>query len=136
MMIAAICLDDHLGMLFHGRRLSQDRCVRSDLLAHIQNQKLWLNAYSARQFCDSEQENLCIAEDFLGKAPDGAYCFVENQPLLPYLGRLEGLIIYRWNRVYPSNMRFDLDLSEWKLVEQKEFPGHSHEKITKERYIR
>ena len=136
MMIAAICLDDHLGMLFHGRRLSQDRCVRSDLLAHIQNQKLWLNAYSARQFCDSEQENLCIAEDFLGKAPDGAYCFVENQPLLPYLGRLEGLIIYRWNRVYPSDMRFDLDLSEWKLIEQEEFPGHSHEKITKERYIR
>lgn len=136
MMIAAICLDDHLGMLFNGRRLSQDRCVRSDLLVHIQNQKLWLNAYSARQFCDSEQKNLCIAEDFLGKAPDGAYCFVENQALAPYFDRLEGLIIYRWNRVYPSDMRFDLDLSEWKLVEQEEFPGYSHEKITKERYIR
>lgn len=135
-MIAAICLDDHLGMLFNGRRLSQDRCVRSDLLVHIQNQKLWLNAYSARQFSDTEQENLHIAEDFLDKAPDGAYCFVENQALAPYLGRLEGLIIYRWNRVYPSDVRFDLDLSGWKCVERQEFPGHSHEKITKERYIR
>ena len=136
MMIAAICLDDHLGMLFNGRRLSQDRCVRSDLLVHIQNQKLWLNAYSARQFSDTEQENLHIAEDFLDKAPDGAYCFVENQALAPYLGRLEGLIIYRWNRVYPSDVRFDLDLSGWKCVERQEFPGHSHEKITKERYIK
>lgn len=135
-MIAAICLDDHLGMLFNGRRLSQDRCVRSDLLTHLQGQKLWLNAYSARQFSDSEQENLHIAEDFLGKAPDGAYCFVENQALAPYFDRLEGLIIYRWNRVYPSDVRFDLDLSGWKCVERQEFPGRSHEKITKERYIR
>lgn len=135
-MIAAICLDDHLGMLFNGRRLSQDRRVRSDLLSHTQGQKLWLNAYSARQFSDSEQESLHVTEDFLDKAPAGSYCFVENEALKPHLDRLEELIIYHWNRVYPSDVRFDLDLSEWKLIDRKEFPGYSHEKITKERYIR
>lgn len=135
-MIAAICLDDREGMLFHGRRLSQDRCVRSDLLGQVRDQKLWLNAYSARQFSAEDQKKLCIAEDFLDKAPSGAYCFVENNALTPYFNQIEALIIYRWNRAYPSDVRFDLDLSAWKLTDRTEFPGYSHEKITKERYTR
>lgn len=135
-MQVAICLDDRQGMLFHQRRLSQDRVMRADLLNALQGGKLWLNAYSARQFSAEDQENLCITEDFLDKTPDDAYCFVENQALKPYTERIEKLIVYRWNRVYPSDMRLDLDLSTWNLVYQEDFPGYSHEKITKEIYTR
>ncbi|MFR4122966.1 MAG: hypothetical protein ACLT0W_12285 [Clostridium sp.] len=46
------------------------------------------------------------------------------------------MILYKWNRVYPADQYFAMDLSGWKLVETVEFPGSSHEKITEERYER
>ena len=50
--------------------------------------------------------------------------------------KLEGLILYRWNRAYPSDVRWELDLSQFALTERAEFSGTSHETITRERYTR
>ena len=44
----------------------------------------------------------------------------------------ETIILYRWNRKYPADHYFSIDLTQWKLMETTEFPGNSHEKITKE----
>ena len=51
---------------------------------------------------------------------------------------IEKIILYRWNRKYPADFRFDINLedSEWKLAETREFTGSSHEKITEEVYVR
>ena len=49
-MILAVCIDDRNGMLFNGRRQSQDRVLREDLVREAGGGPLWMSAYSARQF--------------------------------------------------------------------------------------
>ena len=134
-MIAAVCVDDNNGMCFNHRRQSQDRLLRADLLREAAGGPLWMNAYSAKQFKESP-EALLVAPDFLAQAGPGALCFVEDQDLTPWAEKLEGIILYRWNRTYPADLRFTLPLAGWRLARTEEFPGSSHEKITKEVYTR
>lgn len=132
-MIAAVCIDDRNGLLFNHRRLSRDRAQQEDLLALCGEKPLWLAPYSAPLF-DWAPERVRVEEDFLEQAAPGDICFVEDRQ--PPAEKLEGLILYRWNRAYPSDVRLELDLSRFTLTERTEFPGVSHETITREQYIR
>lgn len=134
-MIGAVCIEDRGGMLFNHRRVSRDRAQQTDLLLYCAGRRLWMNAYSAALF-SQDAENITVDEDFLHKAADGEVCFVEDQLLLPVLERLEALVVYHWNRTYPSDFKLDLDLGCFVLTEQTEFPGNSHETITREIYER
>ena len=140
-----VCVDDGNGMLFNKRRQSQDRVLRDDVQKMTSGQKLWMNAYSARQFQEGSQtgENvtgvsetaaLIVAEDFLRQAGENDFCFVENEKLLPYSDRITEVVVYSWNRSYPGDFHLDLDLNQWRRVQTTEFAGYSHEKITKEIY--
>ena len=73
---------------------------------------------------------------FLDAAGDGEFCFVENADVSGCVERIEEIYLYRWNRDYPAEVYFPVDLSVWKCMETKEFAGSSHEKITRERYTR
>lgn len=133
-MILMVCVDDRGGMLFHHRRQSQDRVVREDLLREA-GDRLLMNAYSAKQF--EPDAHIICAEDCLERAGEGDCCFVENLDPLAYADRIEKVIVYHWNRVYPADVYFTIPLQDapWKLESVTEFPGFSHEKITKEVYI-
>ena len=61
---------------------------------------------------------------------------MENQLLKQQEEHISQLIVYKWNRKYPADFRLDLDLSQWNLKEQIEFVGNSHEKITREIYVK
>ena len=137
MQIIAV-IDDGGGMMFNHRRQSQDRVLRTRILELTESSRLWMNAYSRKQFADADDERITVDENFLEKANDGDFCFVENAPVLPVLERVERVILFHWNRAYPSDTRLDLDLSapDWTLVETEDFPGSSHEKITKEVFDR
>lgn len=133
-MIAAVCVDQRNGMAFHRRRQSMDRAVRTDLLAAAGGAPIWMTPYSGRQFTE-KGANLRLEENPLSVAGPGALCFVEFPPLRPYLERLEGLILYRWNRVYPADQRLDLDPGAcFHLISTQELQGYSHEKVVKEVY--
>ena len=134
-MILAVCIDDRNGMLFNGRRQSQDRVLREDLVREAGGGPLWMNAYSARQ-CDPPPEGLRVAEDFLEQAGPGEVCFLETEDPAAWADQAEGLIVYRWNRKYPAGLYCTIGLSAWKLERREEFAGSSHEKITKEVYKR
>lgn len=130
-----LCLDDRNGMLFAGRRQSTDRILCRHILQMAGDNKLWMNAYSAGQF--EKPLNATVCNDFLEKAGENDYCFVENADVLSCLPKTRKLIIYRWNRVYPSDVKFPAEeLSRWQKVSEFEFPGYSHERITQEVYIR
>lgn len=133
-MEVVVCLDDRGGMCFNHRRQSHDREVVKDVLALAENHPLWMDDASALLFAGAE--NVHVAEDFLAMAPQGALCFVEDRALTPYVDRIERLYVYRWNRLYPADRYFDLRLEEWQLIETTEFPGYSHERITREAYER
>ena len=62
--------------------------------------------------------------------------YAEDIPSEEILAQTEKLVIYRWNRHYPADVRWEPDLSSlgFTLQETTEFPGTSHEKITREVY--
>ncbi len=136
-MIILAAVDESSGMMFNHRRQSQDRVLREKILCMTAGKKLWMNAYSAKQF--EKDAQITVAEDFLSRAGRGEYCFVEDELLSPYLDRIETVVLFHWNRTYPGDFFFDLDLSDgsWRLEEgeTEEFAGSSHEKITKEVYL-
>lgn len=131
-----VCLDDRNGMLFNRRRQSRDRRVIEDILRELGEKRLLVNGFSAPLF-ERAGERIRVEDDPLAAAGREDVCFVENLPLAPWAAAIERLTVYRWNRVYPADMRLDLALeSGWHLVAASDFPGFSHEKITKEIYER
>lgn len=135
-MTVIVCVDDDFGMMFGKRRQSQDKALRARILEITGENSLYMNEYSSRQFKEENTENIKISEDFLQKSEKGSFCFVENLPLIPFENKIEKLIVYKWNRRYPSDMKFDIPLSggKWKLIKTEDFKGNSHDKITEEVY--
>lgn len=126
-----VCLDDKNGMLFNKRRQSSDIRLIDRIMEITSHSTLLMNSYSAKQFSD----NIIINENFLNIAKAGEYCFVENCDIKDYKEKIEKIIIYRWNRVYPADMFFPIEILEGlKLASTYEFKGNSHEKITEEIY--
>lgn len=127
-----ICLDDKNGIRFNGRRQSKDCLLCQRILEITKDSALWMNADSAKLF-PSERVN--VDENFLELAGDGGYCFAETDDFLRHENSIEKVIVYRWNRVYPSDVKINMGFLEGKrLVGTSEFKGNSHEKITEERY--
>ena len=135
-MIIIVCIDDNNGMMFHERRQSQDKILRKHILEMTGPNRLWMNEYSYRQFLDADPALLTIDQNFLDKAETGDYCFVENSDPSPYSEQIEKIILFHWNRSYPADLYFTLDISGWTLEETEEIAGYSHEKITKEIYTK
>ena len=137
-MILIVCLDDKNGMMFNKRRQSKDVAVREDIAAMVGLGTLWMNEYSAKQFAEetAADMNISVNESFLDKAGPGEYCFLEGPGASAAEQKIEKIIVYKWNRLYPADVRFDILLDNWKLDNASEFTGNSHEKITKEVYIK
>jgi hypothetical protein len=133
-MYIIVCLDEKNGMMFNNRRQSRDKVVLSEILKICDGSTLWMGNYSIPLFADSKGHKIKTDDSFLSKATDGEYCFVENVDIAPYQNKIEKIYIFKWNRHYPSDFWFNLDYGKWSLLEVKEFPGSSHEKITLEVY--
>ena len=131
-MIVIACVDDKMGMMFNNRRQSRDRVLINRIEALTVSSVLWMSSYSQQLF---PQTNAEISDTFMEKAANGEYCFVENACLTSYENEIEKIILFKWNRRYPADKFFDIDLSKgWKLISVNEFAGSSHEKITMEVY--
>lgn len=137
-MIVLICVDDNGGVMFNHRRQSQDRVLRCRVLEKSKGHALWMRPYSLTQFEGAGQRQIFVDEAYLMKAKLGDYCFVEGTPLADCEQRIEKLIIYKWNRIYPADRWFDLNLGDncWNLISSYDFTGSSHERITEEVYTR
>lgn len=130
------CVDEQGGLAFNHRRQSQDRAVRDDILQLCGDTKLWVTAYTARQFDAAQQTKLMISEMcFEAAAPDD-FCFIEDLKAEINISYASQIILYHWNRRYPSDQKLILPLQGWRCTACTEFAGYSHEKITKEVYIR
>lgn len=128
-----ICIDDRDGVSFCGRRLSQDRELNRHILELTDGHELWMSSYSAKLFSDC---NVRIDDAFQYKAGMGDYCFLETDAILNAYEHLESVVLYHWNRTYPSTQKFPRTLlANMRLVHTEEFSGSSHEKITMERFV-
>ena len=136
-MRVSLCVDELGGMLFNRRRVSRDREVIADICRDAENCTLYVSEYSAPLFEDA-QIKPTVSSDFLSIAEENDLCFVESEALAPYLSGITVLTVYKWNRRYPSDVKLDIDpeRSGFKLFSVSEFAGYSHDKITKEVYVK
>ena len=132
-----VCVDELGGMMFNHRRQSRDRTVTEDVIASLGDGALYLAPYSEKLFADTGV-SYTVDDRFLALAKKGDTCFVEDRHLAEWVDRIDELILYHWNRRYPSDLRLDLSVSElgFRLRESREWQGTSHEKITKEVYVK
>ena len=128
-----VCLDDKNGMAFNHRRQSRDRIVIAKIEELVKGSTLYFSSYSAKLFPSGDFEP---SEDYLSRAGEDDFCFVEMEDVTPYEQQIKEITVFRWNRVYPADLYFQIDLTQWSLERTVEFPGHSHEKITMEVYRR
>lgn len=129
-MILALCADDKMGLQFNKRRQSRDTAVISDLTEN--SQVLWIHPDSGKLFVGYE---IRADENYLSMAEVGQWCFCEDTEYLNYSKKIEKIVLYRWNRVYPADLFFEFP-GQWKLASSRDFPGTSHEKITREEYVK
>ena len=129
-----VCVDKNNGMSFMGKRQSQDRVLREKIFEITNGARLLMNPYSAKQF--ENIEDIIVDEDFLVNANQGDFCFVENKEVTSE--KVESFYIFNWNRKYPGDLFFEIDLKAegFKKIKKEEFQGSSHDKITLEIYSR
>lgn len=137
-MILVVCVDDGMGMMFNKRRQSKDAKVREDMLKMVPlDQKLFVTTYTARQFLPEEQERIAVSEDGLaekGLPGAGEFFFAEDTDVTGLENIAEQVVLYRWMRAYPSDVKFTFDLSGYELISSEDFVGNSHPEMKKEIY--
>ena len=129
-----ICLDDNNGMLFNNRRQSRDIALLCDVFDDLQGEKLYITPFSEKLMAEYSQ-GVIVCEDASSLA-DGQWFFCESLDLTAFSEKIERLIVYRWNRAYPSDMKCELDFSLFSLVGESEPVGNSHPVITKQTFVR
>ena len=124
-----ICLDDNNGMMFNRRRQSQDIKVIEDVSKTVKENNGFLNCSYYTQKMFEKNYPISVVED--GVFPV-SYHFIENQ--INTLEAVTEITIYKWNRVYPADVYFKFDMEEcgFEKIHSSDFPGNSHENITKE----
>lgn len=126
------CIDDKKGMMFFGKRQSQDSVLREWIINHTSGNKLWMSTYSAKQF--SDQTNYVVDDNYITNAMVGDFCFIEDKEYS--LDNVSEIILCKWNRKYQADKVFDIDLKAngFKKVSSEDIKGSSHDKITIETY--
>ena len=132
-MTAIVCVEDRGGILFLKRRVSRDREVYRDIAENYD--KVYMTSYSLPLF-DGVKINTGVRLLPISEGERGEVCFVESGEIADNIYKISRLVIYRWNRTYPSDVKLEFDPEEmgFKLVSTNELVGYSHEKITKNIY--
>ena len=130
----AVTVDDKMGIAFNKRRQSRDKLLIEDLCKNTEG-VIYVTSYSAPLFEDFS-DRIKIVDDPISDCPEGGCCFLELTQISDHVNSISKLIIYRWNKVYPSDKKLGIDMNEYdmRLISSYDFTGKSHDKITKEIY--
>lgn len=126
-MTIILCLDDKNGLSFNNRRQSRDKILIEDIM---QNDNVYILERSAYLFAEYSVNKVNNVSDL----PDDAVYFHEITDPKNIINQFDTVIIYRWNRHYPSDVKFEFAMNNYKKTYEEEFVGFSHDKITKEVY--
>lgn len=123
------CVDDNMGLLFNNRRQSTDARVTEKIYDIVSDHRFLISSFSETLFSAVPE----IKDDFLEVAGKADFCFVENVSVSEYIDKIGKVYLFKWNRNYPYDFVFDIDLGKYyTLYSTEEFRGNSHEKITLE----
>ncbi len=131
-----ICIDERKGMMFNNRRQSRDSVIIGDIIKSYRgglDERFLISEYSEALFENSSLEYK-VKRNPMKSAKETDTCFIEDTWDTDYEDKIEELVIYNWNRHYPADSYFHMNLEGFTLVKTEELVGSSHEKITKEIY--
>lgn len=133
-MILIFCVDDNFGLMFNKRRQSRDSVVIEDIKNCFTGKKICISPYSEKLFKEAGVD-YTICESFENQ---DEICFVEDKYTRDLLKKADSVVIYHWNRLYPSDVKLDYQIivDNFKLAEALTFKGSSHNEIERERYTR
>ena len=103
------------------------RTVNADILERFGF--VYVSEYTASLFKGNERV-LCPIPDAV---PESATLFLEKEEIQDCVTEL---VVYRWNRLYPSDSHYDPEKNGWRKISSDDFAGYSHKKITREVYVR
>ena len=134
-MTAIVCIEDRGGILFNSRRVGRDYEVRRDIARDFD--KVYMTEYSRSLFSDVELD-AAVRVSPLSEGVRGDVCFIESGEIKDNLENISRIVLYRWNRRYPSDVKLGFEPADagFRLVSTTDFVGQAHERITKEVYIR
>lgn len=125
-----IALEDKGGYLFNGRRLSSDKNLITDILNDFPDKEIFMDEKSIPLF--EEKYNSVSHLAALDDLNTGCVFFAEFDLPESIIDIVDTIVIYKWNRRYPADKFFDKEiLSDFNLISTYDFPGNSHEKLTK-----
>ncbi|MBQ0037938.1 MAG: ribonuclease Z [Clostridiales bacterium] len=130
-----ICWSSNKGIAFHHRRVSRDAAVIADIETLLCGKNLLIHPSSLALF-DGSNIALTCQESFLSDAGAEDFVFVESDAYLPFEDDIDQIISYNWNRDYPADTYFRMDLSAFEQTESVAFAGHSHENIQRDIWTR
>lgn len=93
------CIDDQDGLQFNNRRQSRDVAVVSDIICMAGGKRIWMSSYSAELFKGLTDTSI-IAEYPEDNAYQEEYCFLERMPEVFDCDSIQGVVLYRWNRMF------------------------------------
>ena len=127
-MILITCIDNRKGIMFNKRRVSKDALLIERLKGITKGNKIYVSEYSKPLF--EGFDNLAFSIENL---TNNDFYFLEDED---YNENIDKIIIYKWNRDYPADKYFNINLSNYKLISTQDFAGSSHDLITEEIYIK
>ena len=129
-----VCVDENFGVGFNNRRQSRDSEIVLKIVEILEGSNLYMNEYSAKLF--KKYNKIVVDNDYLSKVKQEDYCFVEVNSLADYDDKIDTVILFKWNKIYPSDKKLEIDFSGRNLEKTFDFKGTSHEKITCEVWTR
>lgn len=114
------CVDPNLGLLFNHRRVSFDPVIINEVNKYAKTD-LMIEAISHDLFPDA----------LIVKNPNEfslKYFFLENYDF-KQLENVEYLIIYNFNRSYPSDYQLNVKLEEYQLISQERLISDIHPQL-------
>jgi hypothetical protein len=130
------CLDIRGGMAFNHRRQSRDWAVLADIRSRLEG-NLHIDPIS-RRLMETVEIPFCYAPAEITEGMEAFHFFVEDRIPGDWVGFASTVVLYHWNRHYPADQFFTIDLPAmgFALAERVDFPGTSHETITREVYVK
>lgn len=133
-----ICLDSKNGQAFNHRRQTRDKKQRKHMYELIGENTLRISPYSydlLKQ--EMEPDKLIASEDYLSVCGENEFAFSEVNDVSAYIDKADTVYVYRWDKYYLSDVRFDESLlTDYSLAKKEKLRGSSHGKITFEEYTK
>lgn len=131
-MTVFVCVDDGFGLTFNNRRQSRDSAVIEKIKEMIDSEPLYITPFSQKLFSD---DDVIITDDIFSLG-DKDSCFLEDIDPSEIENMISTLVLFKWNRKYPSDKKMTLEFDHFSLEESFEFEGNSHERITCEVWVK